>query len=70
MSLLLENSHAMHFQTMPHVHYPIPKDRIQTLARLCKKIHGCGLSDKENQATSHSLQIFSNKHKTLLKQNI
>lgn len=49
MSLLLENSHAMHFQTMPMCIIQTQKIE-QTLARLCKK-YIVAVSQTEIQAT-------------------
>lgn len=56
-SLLLENSHAMHFRTMPMCIIQSQKIEL-TLARLCKKYMIAVSQTKRFKL--HSLQIFSN----------
>ncbi len=64
MSLLLENSHAMLFQTMPNVHHPILTIGYEELGKVLLKITW-PLSLKQRDSgyiQQFTLQIFSKKH--------
>lgn len=75
MSLLLENSHAMHFQTMPMCIIHSQKWDMNSGKALFKKkkIHGCCLSGKEIQATFiiiHNTDLQQQTKHTLCSNNI
>lgn len=64
MSLLLENSHAMHFQTMPNVHHPILTIGYEERGKFKKKKNMAAHS----QAKRFRLHSHSSIHITDLQQ--